>query len=155
MDTALPAPIPARTLYQPWQRVAFLVLGGWITLIGVLTWPNREGMDRVLYTFAALYGLWWMIRGAMLGVRIDTRGIAHRSLGLTRRVDWCSVQAIGPSEQGAGPARSMLPEITTNSGTQLPLQAIATRSVTDAQAHLDALTAAHATHRAACQTCAA
>ncbi|MGW2016813.1 PH domain-containing protein [Streptomyces sp. NPDC001927] len=156
MEPTSALPIPARTLYKPWQRVALIAAGSVFTLTGALVWPHDTStFSRALYTLLALYGLRFAIRGGMAGVRIDAMGITQRGLGRTRTVEWCSIREVIPAHQGVGPARTGLPEVALTNGTRLPLQAIAAHSTSDAQADLDAITTAHAAHRATCQTCTA
>ncbi|MEV7282186.1 hypothetical protein [Streptomyces sp. NPDC093111] len=74
---------------------------------------------------------------------------------MVRTIGWCSISAVIPAGQNIWPLRTAAPELSLTTGHWRVLRGLSTHSATDAQAHLDTLTAAHAAHRASCQTCTA
>lgn len=154
MDSAAPAPIPARTLYSPWQRLALIAVGGLFALIGGLAWfTDLDVAGMVIYAVGGGFGLWIAVRGGMAGVRIDEKGITERGLGRSRAVGWCSIRAVAPADQGAGPLKTVFTELVLTDGTTRPLQVVASYFPRAAEADLHVITTAHAAHRATCQTC--
>ncbi|MEU6934762.1 PH domain-containing protein [Streptomyces sp. NPDC046374] len=114
---------------------------------------TREVAGMVIYAVGGGFGLWIAVRGGMAGVRIDEKGITERGLGRSRAVGWCSIRAVAPADQGAGPLETVFTELVLTDGTTRPLQVVASYFPRAAEADLHVITTAHAAHRATCQTC--
>ncbi|MER8044633.1 PH domain-containing protein [Streptomyces sp. NPDC094032] len=156
MEPASARPVPARTFYSAGQRVALIVGGSVFALMGALAWFNDvDAVGMVLYTVAAAMGVWLAVRGGMVGVRVDAKGVTERGLGRSRTVGWCSVRDVVAAGQGAGPLATSFPVLVLDDGAELSLQAVATYSSSTAQEYLRYITTARAAHRAACRNCSA
>ncbi|MGA5066396.1 hypothetical protein ACPB9E_21985 [Streptomyces exfoliatus] len=155
MDTS-PRPMVPRTLHRPGQRFALFLVGASFALLGagMLTQTVTTGFVGVLLHAVILVGgVWVAFRSCVMGVRIDSTGLAERGLGRSKVIPWC---AIGEVDTGAGPGMppAGAPGLVLRKGERVTLGAIASYSSRVVDADFSLIRSLHTAHVAECPDCA-
>ncbi|MEV6103130.1 hypothetical protein AB0M28_00230 [Streptomyces sp. NPDC051940] len=142
------------------QRAVLVLIGAVFVLLGGGVLASDHSVPGIaIGAFVVGVGAVAVGRGPIVGVRVDTRGVTHRTLTRTTVIAWCCIRDIAAgSGGGSSPLPTGAPVLTLDDGRTRVLIGMASSTATRrgqsaVEQHRQTLLTQHALHRAACATC--